>query len=63
MDGELGDDVRQKKVAVVTGGRVDAVLAEQAGPRVGHQTTELVALLFVAGVVDVRSPWFEKNNA
>jgi hypothetical protein len=49
--------VRQEEVAVVAGGRVDAVLAEQARPRVRHQPSELVALLLVTGVVDVSSAW------
>ncbi len=44
MDGELGNNVGQEEVAVVAGGGVHAVLGQQAGPRVGHQTTQLVAL-------------------
>lgn len=37
VDGKLGDDVGQKEVAMVLGGRVDAVLTQQAGPGEGHQ--------------------------
>ena len=57
MDGELCDDVREQEVTVVPSRRVDAVLAEQAGPRVRHQAAKLVTLLLVAGVVDVSSAW------
>ena len=52
--GELGDDVGEEEVAVVARGRVHADLEEEAGPRVRHQPPQLVALLLVGGVVDVR---------
>jgi len=45
---------------MVSGGGVYTVLAEQARPGVGHETSELVALLLVASVVDMSSPWFRK---
>ena len=38
---------------MIASGRVHAVLAEQTRPGVSHQAAELVALLLVAGVVDV----------
>jgi len=57
VDGELCDDVREEEVSVVTCGRINTVLAQQARPGVGHQPSQLVALLLVAGVVDVRSTW------
>ena len=44
MDGELGDDVGEEEVAVVAGGGVHTVLGQQAGPRVSHQTTQLITL-------------------
>ncbi len=47
VDGELGNDVGEEEVAVIAGGGVHTVLGQQAGPRVGHQTTQLVALKFV----------------
>ena len=37
VDGELGNDVREQEVSVVAGGRVDADLEQEAGPRVRHE--------------------------
>jgi len=45
VDGKLGDDVREKQVAVVLGGRVNAHLGQQTRPCKRHQPTQLVALL------------------
>ena len=53
VDGELGDDVGQEEVAVVSGRRVHAVLVLKTRPSVCHQATKLVALLLVS--------WFNKN--
>ena len=39
---------------MVAGGGVHAVLGEEARPGVGHQPPQLVALLLVGRVVDVR---------
>ncbi len=61
VDGELGNDVGEEEVAVVAGGGVHAVLGQQAGPRVGHQTTQLVALNFV-GTVFMNLPYIEYDT-
>jgi len=53
VDGELADDVAEEKVAVVFIEGVDAGLSQQTGPREGHETTELSALLLVVDIVDV----------
>lgn len=53
VNGELGDDVTEQQVAVVSSGRVDAVFTEEARPSKGHQSAKFVALTFVGRVVDV----------
>jgi len=45
MDGKLGNDVREQKMSMVLGGRVDAHLGQQTRPCKRHQTTKLVSLL------------------
>ncbi len=42
---------------MVSSCRIDAALAQETRPCIRHQTPELVALLLVAGVVDVGSAW------
>ena len=54
MDSKLGDDVCQEEVAVVLGGRVHALLGQEARPGKGHQPTQLGPLALVVGVMDVR---------
>ena len=56
VDGELGDDVRQKQMAVVLGGRVDTHLGQQARPRKRHQPTKLIALLPAMTASQLLSP-------
>ena len=53
VDGKLGNDVGQHEVAMVLGGRVHALLGQEARPGKRHEPPQLGPLTLVVGVVDV----------